>query len=219
MEEVDNLLKNQVFDFSKLISYGFQDKTNYFEYQTIIFEKFNLIITISKEQKFNYQVIDRNTKEEYLPLKVATINGDFVGKVRSRVLEVIQDIIIKCSNKDVYVSSQTKQIIKYVKEKYQEDPEYLWNDENAVFRHQENKKWYGILMPISKDKLGFKEKDLVEIIDLKIDPDKINRLVNNEKYFRGYHMNKKYWLTILLDGKVDIQDIYELIDESYNSNK
>ena len=29
-------------------------------------------------------------------------------------------------------------------------------------------------------------------------------------------MNKKYWLTILLDGEVDIKEIYKLIDESYS---
>ncbi len=216
MEEVDSLLKNRVFDFSKLIDYGFQEKVDYLEYQKIILEKFKLIVNISKKQKLSYQVIDQNTKEEYLPLKVVTINGDFVGKVRENTLKIIKDIINKCSNKDVYKSNQTKEIIKYVKEKYHEEPEYLWNDENAVFRHQENKKWYGVLMPITKDKLGFKEKNLVEIIDLKIDPDKINKIVNNKNYFRGYHMNKKYWLTILLDGNVDIKDIYKLIDESYS---
>ncbi len=37
--------------------------------------------------------------------------------------------------------------------------------------------------------------------------------------FAGYHMNKKHWITIKLDGSVNINEIYELIDNSYNLSK
>lgn len=32
-------------------------------------------------------------------------------------------------------------------------------------------------------------------------------------------MNKKYWITIKLDGTVDIKEIYGLLDNSYNLSK
>ena len=32
-------------------------------------------------------------------------------------------------------------------------------------------------------------------------------------------MNKKYWITIILDGSVDIKEIYKFIDKSYILNK
>ncbi|MBR1680176.1 MmcQ/YjbR family DNA-binding protein, partial [bacterium] len=53
-------------------------------------------------------------------------------------------------------------------------------------------------------------------IDLRASTEEIENLVDNKKYFSGYHMNKKHWLTIILDGSVPIEDIYNRIDSSYN---
>lgn len=108
-------------------------------------------------------------------------------------------------------------MITYVKERYGDEPEFLWAKfaGNAVFRHKENKKWYGVLLTVSKNKLGLESKEKVEIIDLKILPEDSEKLVDNEKYFLSYHMNKKHWFTIILDGSVPIERIFEFIDESY----
>ena len=35
-------------------------------------------------------------------------------------------------------------------------------------------------------------------------------------YFPGYHMNKKYWVTILLDGTVNEAKVLDFLDMSYN---
>ena len=43
----------------------------------------------------------------------------------------------------------------------------------------------------------------------------INDLVDGEKFFKGYHMNKKHWLTIRLDGSVSATEICNLVDISY----
>lgn len=145
-------------------------------------------------------------------------NGEYVGKVREKCKEKILDILKKCCEVQVFKSEQTNQVIKYVKEKYGNDPEFLWEkyDDNAVFRHNENKKWYGVILKVSKNKLGLESDERVEILDLKILPEDIEKIVDNEKYFLGYHMNKKHWFTIILDGSVEIEKIYNFIDESYN---
>lgn len=46
-------------------------------------------------------------------------------------------------------------------------------------------------------------------------PEKLEQTVDNKKYFRGYHMNKKNWITVCLDGSVSVNEIEKLIDESY----
>ncbi len=55
-------------------------------------------------------------------------------------------------------------------------------------------------------------------LNLKSDPEKAIRL--REKYpdcvFPGYHMNKKHWNTILVDGTIPYKLLYEWIDESYD---
>lgn len=51
-----------------------------------------------------------------------------------------------------------KEIFQWVKEQYGTEPDYPWKDQNAVLRHCENKKWYGLIMKVRSDRLGCKEK-------------------------------------------------------------
>lgn len=127
-------------------------------------------------------------------------------------------------NKTFYIfkSKQAKQIIKYVKEKYNDELEFLWTKfpKYAIFRHKENKKWYALLIALEKNKLGIEGDKIVDIIVLQNKRENIMNLIDNEKYFAGYHMNKRNWFTIKLDDSIPIKEIYDFIDESYNiSNK
>jgi len=54
-------------------------------------------------------------------------------------------------------------------------------------------------------------------INLKCDPEKAVEL--REEYGSvqpGYHMNKIHWNTIIVDGSVSVNKIFEWIDDSYN---
>ena len=55
----------------------------------------------------------------------------------------------------------------------------------------------------------------VEIIDLRIKPEDVEALLDGKKYFPGYHMNKRHWYTICLDGSVPIEEIFCRVDESF----
>ena len=37
-----------------------------------------------------------------------------------------------------------KQWFEWVKEEYDTDPDYPWQDWNAVLRHKDSRKWYGL---------------------------------------------------------------------------
>lgn len=53
-------------------------------------------------------------------------------------------------------------------------------------------------------------------INLKCDPEKAIEL--RERYPAvqpGYHMNKKHWNTVYIDGSIDDEQIHEWIDDSY----
>ena len=56
----------------------------------------------------------------------------------------------------------------------------------------------------------------IEVINLRYQKDKIDNIIDNKSIFPGFHMNKKSWITIKLDGSIKIDKIYELIDNSYN---
>ncbi|MBP3799889.1 MAG: MmcQ/YjbR family DNA-binding protein, partial [Bacilli bacterium] len=41
-------------------------------------------------------------------------------------------------------------------------------------------------------------------------------LLKKKGYYEAYHMNKKSWITIILDDTVSDNDIKKLIDNSYS---
>ena len=54
-------------------------------------------------------------------------------------------------------------------------------------------------------------------INLKCDPEKAIELREEyESVQPGYHMNKKHWNTIILDGTVSPNCLFEWIDDSYS---
>lgn len=111
-----------------------------------------------------------------------------------------------------------EEIFKYVKKLYGTEPEYLWErcPSDAVLRHAGNKKWYAVIMNVSKDKLGLDGSDTVDIINVKCVPDMIGSLIQSKGFMPGYHMNKDNWITILLDGTVSEAKILDFLDMSYD---
>jgi predicted DNA-binding protein (MmcQ/YjbR family) len=80
--------------------------------------------------------------------------------------------------------------------------------------------------PFGKTTLVFKVKGKVFLLmgldshplqfNIKCDPEKAEEL--REAYrsvIPGFHMNKKHWNTIILDGQIPAKKIYEMIDDSY----
>lgn len=108
-------------------------------------------------------------------------------------------------------------IFDYVKKEYGTEPEYLWikTPENAVLRNERNRKWYGVILSVSRDKLGLSGNEVIDILDLKCDPLMIDMLRQEKGFLPAYHMNKKSWLAVLLDGTVEAKRIFNLIDFSY----
>ncbi len=109
------------------------------------------------------------------------------------------------------------QILKYAKEKYQSDPEYLWKNtpDACILRHSENQKWYALMMEISPDKLGLSGNNPIQIMNLKCDPLMLGSFLQMPGYFRAYHMNKNHWMTVLLDGSIKENQLFQLLDMSY----
>lgn len=110
-----------------------------------------------------------------------------------------------------------EEIYEYVKKQYGTVPEYLWKEspESAVLRHK-NGKWYAVLMQVEKSRLGLEGDTKVDIIDVKCDADMVGLLTQTYGFLPGYHMNKKYWITMLLDGTVSEVKILDFLDISYD---
>ena len=57
--------------------------------------------------------------------------------------------------------------------------------------------------------------ETVEILNLKEDPEEIRYLVDGRLFFPAYHMNKRRWYTLVLDGSLSNEEIFERLDASW----
>ena len=114
---------------------------------------------------------------------------------------------------------QRERIIEYIKDRFSAEEEHLWAQypNYSVFRHPASKKWFGIIMDISRSKLGLDGDGPVDILDIKCSPLMIGSLLSEKGFLPAYHMNKDSWITILLDGTVPDERIYPLLELSYDS--
>ncbi|MCI8927841.1 MAG: MmcQ/YjbR family DNA-binding protein [Lachnospiraceae bacterium] len=108
-----------------------------------------------------------------------------------------------------------EEIFQYVKARYGTEPDYPWHDDNAVLRHKENRKWYGLVMEVGRDKLGLKGSGRVDVINLKSDSALIGSLRTRPGFHPAYHMNKDQWVTLRLDGSVAKDELKSLLDLSF----
>ena len=56
----------------------------------------------------------------------------------------------------------------------------------------------------------------IEVMNVKINPNDLDNLLKMNGIYKAYHMNKKYWITIILNDTLKDKDIIKLIDNSYN---
>ena len=203
---------------SRLTAYGFCFRQNSYVFSTPILKAaFTITVFISPDGNIHFQVIDSDTQEEYLPVHITDIQGAFVRSVQEACEEVLKDIAEKCFVTHIFKMPQTKELIEYVRQKYGDEPEFLWQKfpDNAIWRRKDNRKWYGALLTVPLTKLGVKSTKTVEIINLRGDPLQIEQLIDNKTFFPAWHMNKKNWLTIVSNDLISTETVTNMIDTSY----
>lgn len=215
------IFKNKTANSEKLISYGFKKAEGKYVYSTPLANQFKMTVTIDVSGEIETELFDLEAEEVYTLHLVADASGEFVGKVRSEYEKVLQDISENCFETDIFRENCAHKVIEYARKKYGDELEFLWEryPDAAVLRRKDNKKWYALFMTISKSKLGLDSDEPAEIIDLRFNVDELSERVDGERYFPGYHMNKKHWITMLLDGSVPLEEILTYIDKSYNLAK
>ena len=200
----------------KLIEYGFIKENAILIYsKKILNDSFEIIIEYNN--KIEGRIVDLSFNEEYTNYRVNRCGG-FAQTVKDEFISVLLDIKEKCCVNNTYVSNQANNINKYICDKYMIKPEFPWEKTPYVGVYKNDKrKWFAIIMDIPYNKVN-KESDkqnIVEIMNVKIEPDKLSDLLKINGIYEAYHMNKKNWISITLDGTLDDNMIFNLIDNSY----
>lgn len=108
---------------------------------------------------------------------------------------------------------------RMVRDRFQINPDYPFAGDfiNAVFRRKDNLKWFAIVMTVDAKKLGIGAFGELDIVNLKCTDEDRERLADVENVLPAYHMNKKRWLTVVLDEQEDFDtQLIDLVDKSYS---
>ena len=214
-----NIFKDRKVNFEKLLNFGFQKEDNKYIYKTFLMDgDFRLTICIEMPDKFHTELLEVESDEIYT-LHLSDAQGTFVGQIRDEYNAVLEQIRENCFDNNVFKFDYSYKVIDYAKEKYNDEIEYLWEKfpDNGIVRRKDNKKWYLAILTVKKSVFGFDSEERVEVIDLRSSD--VENDIKQKNIYPGYHMNKKHWISIILDGSMDIKDIYKKIDDSYKIAK
>ena len=110
-----------------------------------------------------------------------------------------------------------QELTDYIFDAFSVEPDYPFSrdDVTCVFRHTDNRKWFGIIMKIPYRTLGMNRDGETDIVNIKCDPMLMGSLRGKPGFRPAYHMNKDKWITILLDGSAGREEITALVDMSF----
>lgn len=111
-----------------------------------------------------------------------------------------------------------QELAEYIFDTYSVQPEHPFplDGVSCVFRHIDNRKWFALTMNIPYRTLGMAKDGRVDILNIKCDPILIGSLRSRPGFRPAYHMNKDKWLTVLLDGTAQMDEIEALLTMSYD---
>ena len=198
----------------KLKAFGFLEENGFLCLKKKIADgEFYTIIRLS-EKSFTAGVFETLTDEKYVLFDVISANGSFVGQIRSEVKELIEEIRGKCfDSQDI-----RQKYFDFLHTDLSAAGDSPWADEgdvtSFVFRCP-NSKWFALVMKIKFKNLGFESDEEVWVVNLKADVEKIPEITDKKSIFPAYHMNKKYWITVLLTAVTNFDQLCDLTRRSY----
>jgi len=215
----DEIFKRYSVNFEKLVKYGFQKIKDEYSFVKLFHnDEFRAEIIITKSGIIQGKVIEIENNDEFLPLRIESALGAFVGEIREEYIRLLTEIRDNCFSQNYFIFPQSNRITNAIISKYGDNPDFMWEQyaDYGVFKNSDNNKWYALIMNIDYSKLGHDNKNPVEIINLKLDKDKIQELLKKDGFYPAWHRNKKSWITISLDETLRDETILKLVEESYS---
>ena len=214
---LQQILSDRRADPEKLRAYGFRETDGAYLYeQPILDGAFTLRVRVRADGT-DACLIDAATDEPYTLFLVEDAQGSFIGEVRAAYCDALSAVADACFAKTVFQSGYSQSVIEYARNTYGDELEFLWekSPKNAILRRRDNRKWYAALLTVSKSKLGAFPDEEIEVLDLRAAPEAIPDMVDGKRVFAGYHMNKKHWITLPLDGTLPAEEICAMLGTSY----
>ena len=110
--------------------------------------------------------------------------------------------------------------LDYCLDTYDTAADYPFDEdfETAVLRHTGSRKWYALVMRISRRKVGIDSDEMVDVVNLKLPLEMFGSFGAADGVYPAYHMNKVHWISVLLPDAAD--DLVEfLVSASYEATR
>ena len=208
-----HLLEQYDIDCKRAIAYGFSRTEAGLELKKELPGVGLYAVFVIAGKSFEVNVFDADTDEEYLPFNVLDNITGFVTGIREQVEDLVQEIKEKC----LLNSNMKLRLMEYCERKFGTEPEAPWEDspDAYTFKTAKRNKWYALFMTIPYKSLGLVAKGTLDVVNIKLPPEKVLGLIDRVHFYPAYHMNKKHWITIVLDKEVDEPFVQQLLEESY----
>lgn len=216
----EDIFRKKKLNPEKLEPFGFVNYGDWIYTCNIMGGEFSLTVRIDKNGHVDTDLMEIGTGDPYVLYKT-NASGTFIGEVRTAIESVLTKVAETCYDFAVFKTRQAQMLTDYVRNTYGDELEFLWEKfpDNAIWRRKDNEKWYGVFLTVQGSKLGMKSDEIAEIIDLRIKPEEMETVLQNDHYYPGWHMNKKSWYTIVLDEGVPDDEICRRLNESYRLAK
>ena len=210
------IINIEKYNFSKeqLLQFGFKEEAEKLIYRQEILDMSFLIEIVFVDSQLLVEVYDLEFDEVYSLYSVDSAVGETVQNIREHVENLLRSIL-GLADQSGKISLE---VIDYCNK-------YGGNHVNPFKKHldilafvNEKNKWYALMSNVEYNKLN-KNTDIttkVKILNVKYPTDRILEIIDNKNIFPAYHMNKKHWISIVLDKNIKLETIKELIDISYS---
>lgn len=218
-------------DFRRLEPFGFRRAEGKYVFADELMDGwFRAEVEVRADGTAAGRIIDLDTEEEYTPIRLQNQTGEFVGTVREEYLALLDRIRKACFIPVSFIYDQANRIEAWIHQEFNARAEFPWEKYpgNGTFKCPGNDKWFAAVLTVAYGKLEDGSTDakagkagqpasdeIAEVINLKADPDQIPELVKRPGIYRAWHMNKKHWISVILDDTLADDDVADLIRASY----
>ena len=193
--EWKEMLSGKTLSREKLLAYGFHERKGRLWLERGLSHGFTAVFCADTDV-LQAEIRD----EEKLPYLLA--------EVREQTGRHAEQIISACVLQD-----NREKLLAYAHARYGTSAEYLWEKHPSygVLRNAKGK-WYAMFMRIPKRRLLIDEEGECEVVNLKA---AAQELVDHQRIFPAYHMNKKHWISVRLDARWESGELEMLLENSH----
>ncbi|WLP85361.1 MmcQ/YjbR family DNA-binding protein [Mycoplasma seminis] len=213
-----SLITDKIFNEANAIKYGFvKEINNSFKLRKPLgFQDFDIEVLYQNDD-LDVHIIDKFDNEAYQPFEVISSTGDFVDKIRNKAAFLLNELVTQCFDEYNFFPILKKRILKKFDVYYDEPFKQTKTHQYYAFKSYAGDQIAALICHIPANKLdpSFTSDQPIWIINLRFNVRKAQQL---KKYFSNiypaYHMNKKYWVSVLITKDTDLELITELMKMS-----